>query len=123
MLRLLLLAAAQQSVAPHRLNDVPSWQPFLPPRATLLPSHSLCCPPVFSLRRCGFEEVPRSEVPLYLQLEYFIGIALAWLVTRDRLVLMRLAQQARQEPQQGQQQAAAAGAAAAVDANPQLPQT
>ena len=56
-------------------------------------------------------------MPLYLQLEYFLGIVLARLVAQDRLVLMRLAQQAQQQAQQqGQQQAdgaAAAGAAAA----------
>ena len=42
-------------------------------------------------RRCGFEEVPRSQVPAFLQFEYTVGLALAWIVTRDRLVLLRLA--------------------------------
>ena len=30
-------------------------------------------------------------MPAFLQFEYTVGLALAWLVTRDRLVLMRLA--------------------------------
>jgi hypothetical protein len=30
-------------------------------------------------------------VPAFLQFEYTVGLALAWIVTRDRLVLLRLA--------------------------------
>lgn len=42
-------------------------------------------------RRCGFEEVARDQVPPFLLAEYLVGLLLAWLVTRQRLVLMRLA--------------------------------
>lgn len=48
-------------------------------------------PPPLPARRCGFEEVWRSEVPPFLQAEYLAGLLLAWLVARDRLVLMRRA--------------------------------
>ena len=60
-------------------------------------------------RRCGFEEVPRSQVPAFLQLEYTVGLALAWLVTRDRLVLMRLAAGGSGGGGTGQQQPEAEG--------------
>lgn len=95
----------------------------LPPSATVM-----CVPPATAALlthpilpcRCGFEEVPRSEVPLFLQLEYFAGIALAWLVARDRLVLMRLAQQqAGAEAAAAGAEAAAAAGGAAADAGQQ----
>lgn len=57
-------------------------------------------------------------MPLYLQLEYFLGIVLARLVAQDRLVLMRLAQQVQQRAQQQAEGAAAAGEEAGATAEP-----
>lgn len=67
--------------------------------------------------RCGFEEVPASQVPTFLLFEYLAGLALAWLVTRDRLVLMRLAAQGGSAAQAGA--AAAAEQQAAVQQPPE----
>lgn len=47
--------------------------------------------PACTGRRCGFEEVSCADVPSFLQFEYSIGLFVAWLAVRDRLVLMRLA--------------------------------
>ena len=50
-------------------------------------------------RRCGFEEVGpegEAEVPLLLRAEMAIGGPLAWLVTGQRLILMRLQAQRQQ---------------------------
>lgn len=52
--------------------------------ASAPPAHLPC-------RRCGFGEVPRAEAPACLQVEYLAGLVVAWLVARDRLVLMRCA--------------------------------
>ena len=130
LLYVVAVPAADQAwfaLLPSNLSGHTAFMPCLPCSHSCLssphPSPHSCSP--FPLRRCGFEEVPRTEVPLYLQLEYFLGIGLAWLAARDRLVLMRLAQQpqGQQQGQQGQQQAAAAGAAAAVDAKQQRQKT
>ncbi len=52
-----------------------------------------------------------SEVPAFLLAEYWIGLVLAWLVTRERLVLMRMAEGnsggsglGKQQQQQGGEQ-------------------
>ena len=62
-----------------------------PPRALPLPL------PLPLPRSCGFQEVPASQVPLLLRLEYLAGLVVAWLVTRERLVLMQLAAGQRQQ--------------------------
>ncbi|KAL4858954.1 hypothetical protein ACK3TF_001320 [Chlorella vulgaris] len=60
-------------------------------------------------KRHGFEEIARGDAPPLLQLEYLIGLGVAWLVTRQRLVLMRRVGNSAAAQQQLGEQAAGSG--------------